>query len=343
MFEDSKSSSKVKNDNVITVESMNANDKIEALELELVQTEENLQFTKAELESSNQEMQSTNEELQSSNEELETSKEELQSVNEELSTINSELQIKVGDLSHANNDMNNLLTGTGIGTIFVDHNKCIVRFTPLSVKLINLIPTDVGRPIAHIVSNFKNYDSLLTDLQGVLDDLVSRKIEVETKDGEWFLMRIRPYRTLENVIEGAVITFLDITEIKKIQNDLEEANSLRQLALIIKDAKDAILVHDLKGIILAWNPSAERLYGRTEAEALGMNIQELINKDEQENELQNFQKFSFSQKIKAYESKRIAKDGRIISISLTATALINNDHKVYAIATTEREFGEPIV
>ena len=114
-------------------------------------------------------MQSVNEELQSTNEELETSKEELQSVNEELATVNAELQTKVADLSRANNDMNNLLAGTGIGTVFVDHQLRILRFTPAATRIINLILSDVGRPVGHIVSNLVGYDRLVADAQAVLD------------------------------------------------------------------------------------------------------------------------------------------------------------------------------
>jgi two-component system CheB/CheR fusion protein len=150
-----------------------------ALKQELAAKEEFLQFANEELEtsneelkSSNEEMQSMNEELQSTNEELETSKEELQSVNEELATVNVELQTKVTDLSRANNDMNNLLSGTGIATVFVDHQLRILRFTPTASLLINLIQGDVGRPINHIVSNLIGDDNLLADIQKVLDTLI---------------------------------------------------------------------------------------------------------------------------------------------------------------------------
>jgi two-component system, chemotaxis family, CheB/CheR fusion protein len=174
--------------------------------------EEYLQTTIEELNSSGEEMQSVNEELQSSNEELETSKEELQSVNEELATVNMELQTKVVDLTRVNNDMNNLLAGTGIGTIFVDSRLLIRRFTPAVTKLINLIQSDVGRPVNHVVSNLVGYDRLKEDIQAVLDTLIPREDKVQTENGGWYLLRIQPYRTLENVIEGAVITFIDITK-----------------------------------------------------------------------------------------------------------------------------------
>jgi two-component system CheB/CheR fusion protein len=190
---------------------------LRAKEEYLQSTVEELETSNEELKSSNEEMQSVNEELQSTNEELETSKEELQSVNEELATVNAELQTKVVDLSRANNDMNNLLAGTGVGTIFVDHQLHIQRFTPTVTQVINLIHTDVGRPVGHIVSNLVGYDRLVEDVQDVLDHLGAKEVQVQTRAGAWYLLRMRPYRTLDNVIEGAVITFTDITEYKKLQ------------------------------------------------------------------------------------------------------------------------------
>ncbi|MBF0378712.1 MAG: PAS domain-containing protein [Desulfamplus sp.] len=183
---------------------------LKAREEYLQATKEELETSNEELKSSNEEMQSVNEELQSTNEELETSKEELQSVNEELATVNAELQSKVADLSRANNDMNNLLAGTGIGTVFVDHKLKILRFTPAVTRLINLILSDVGRPVGHVVSNLAGYDRLVPDIQSVLDTLIPKEVEVETTEGGRYIMRILPYRTLENVIEGAVITFTGV-------------------------------------------------------------------------------------------------------------------------------------
>ena len=136
-------------------------------------------------------------------------------INEELATVNAELQQKVADLSRVNNDMNNLLAGTGIGTIFVDNHLRIMRFTPAVTQVLNLILTDVGRPVGHVVSNFVGYDGLVEDVQSVLDSLVPREVEAQTRAGAWYTLRIRPYRTLENVIEGAVVSFVDITEQKQ--------------------------------------------------------------------------------------------------------------------------------
>ncbi len=323
-----------------------ADARIAALKQELRAKEEYLQAANEELEtsneelkSSNEEMQSINEELQSTNEELETSKEELQSVNEELATVNAELQTKVADLSRANNDMNNLLAGTGIGTIFVDHQLRILRFTPAATQIINLILSDMGRPVGHIVSNLVGYDRLVADVQAVLDTLVPREIEVQTRAGEWYALRIRPYRTMENVIEGAVITFVDITEMKRVEAALQEVNVLRDLATVVRDAHDAIVVQDLQGRILVWNPRATRMYGWSEAEALAMNIRDLIPEHRRTEEMAIVRQLGQAEVLEPHRAQRIAEDGRIVEVWLTATALVNKSGEVHAIVTTEREAG----
>ena len=215
---------------------------------------EQLETSNEELKSSNEEMQSVNEELQSTNEELETSKEELQSLNEELATVNAELQTKVADLSQANNDMNNLLAGTGIATVFVDHGLRILRFTPAATRIINLIESDVGRPVGHIVSRLVGYDRLLTDVQVVLDTLAPKEINVQTTEGHWYAMRILPYRTLDNFIEGAVITFADITEMKKVQETLWRTQST--LTAAMNNSQAGIAIADAPGGALRYMNSA---------------------------------------------------------------------------------------
>ena len=204
----------------------------------LQSTQEALEGTNEELQSSVEEMQSINEELQSANEELETSKEELQSVNEELSTVNTELQAKVGDLSRANNDMNNLLAGTGVGTVFVDMDLKILRFTPAVAAIMNLIPSDLGRAVSHIASNLVNYTSLVADVKAVLHSLEPKAQEVQTSDHAWYTLHIQPYRTLNNVVEGAVISFENITEMVRARAALEKANDLLRLAVV--DAQGAV-------------------------------------------------------------------------------------------------------
>jgi two-component system CheB/CheR fusion protein len=281
-------------------------------------------------------MQSVNEEMQSTNEELETSREELQSVNEELATVNNELQAKVVDLSRSNNDMKNLLSGTGIGTIFVDHLLRILRFTPAVSSLINLIETDIGRPVDQIRSNLTGYDHLAADVREVLESLVPKELEVQTNNGEWFLLRIRPYRTLENVIEGAVITFTEISEMKRAQAALRDSEALRRLAVVVRDARDAILVQDMTGRLLAWNPGAERMYGWSEAEALVMNIRDLMPETEREQALAAVREQCRAGVLEAQRQQRIAKDGRTVQVSVIVSSLVNDAGETYAIATTER-------
>jgi two-component system CheB/CheR fusion protein len=281
-------------------------------------------------------MQSVNEELQSTNEELETSKEELQSVNEELATVNTELQTKVFDLSRANDDMNNLLAGTGIGTVFVDHKLRILRFTPAVTRIIHLIAGDVGRPVAHLVAHLVDYTGLVADVQAVLDTLVVREVEVQTAAGRSYTMRIQPYRTLENVIEGAVISFVDITEIVKTRDALRHANDLLRLAVVVRDAHDAITVQDLAGLTLAWNPGAVRMYGWSEAEALAMNVRERIPAPQQEGALATLARLSREEVLEPYHTQRLTKSGQSLEVSIISTALINEAGTMYAISTTER-------
>lgn len=228
---------------------------LRAKEEYLQSTIEELESSTEELKSSNEEMQSVNEELQSTNEELETSKEELQSVNEELATINTELQSKVLELSRANNDMNNLLAGTGIGTVFVDLNLRILRFTPAASQIINLIPSDMGRPLGHIVSNLLGYDRLVADVKDVLDTLVPKSIDVQTHEGRWFKMRILPYRTLDNVIEGAVITYVDINEHEALRLNEE------RYRLAAKAVRDVLWDLDLIKDEQCWNEAGIPQFG----------------------------------------------------------------------------------
>ncbi|MEO6291559.1 MAG: chemotaxis protein CheB [Burkholderiaceae bacterium] len=312
------------------------NEELQAKEEYLHAANEELETSNEELKSSNEEMQSVNEELQSTNEELETSKEEMQSINEELATINVELQTKVSDLSRANNDMNNLLAGTGIGTIFVDYNLRILRFTPAATLIINLILSDMGRPVGHIVSNLVGYDSLVADAQEVLRTLIPKEVDVQTLESKNYTMRILPYRTLDNVIEGAVITFMDITEIVQTREALQKANELSRLAVVVRDAFDAITVQDLEGRIIAWNPGAVRLYGWTEIEALNMNVRERIPQALQESALAKVHQLSQAETLEPYQTERLAKDGSVKQVSLTSTALVNASGQMYAIATTER-------
>ena len=305
----------------------------------LQSTHEELESSNEELKSSNEEMQSVNEELQSTNEELETSKEELQSVNEELATVNVELQTKVADLSRANNDMNNLLAGTGIGTVFVDHQLRILRFTPAVSQIINLIQSDIGRPVGHIVCNLIGYDRLVADTQAMLNTLVPKQVEVQTASGQWYTMRIQAYRTIDNVIEGAVISFVDITALVKTRDDLRRSNDLQRLGVALRDASDAITVQSLDGRILAWNPGAVRLYGWSEDQALVLNVRDRIPPALREQALATLSQLSRAKVLEPYRTQRLTRAGAVIEVSMVSTALLDETGQMYAIATTERAIG----
>jgi two-component system CheB/CheR fusion protein len=185
------------------------------LEVELKETKAHLHAAVEELETSNEELQSSNEELISSNEELQSTNEELQSLNEELHTVNTEHQLKIKELIELNDDLNNYFRSTDIGQIFVDSNLIIRKYTPAVINQINIIETDIGRPINHFSNNMK-YDGLVGDIKHVIKTSKSIEMEVELMDGRFYLMRLLPYIRLDKKTDGVVITFVDITTLKNL-------------------------------------------------------------------------------------------------------------------------------
>ncbi len=196
---------------------------IERAHQEIQSIREEMQSSQEELRSANEELQSTNEELQSTNEELTTSKEELQSMNEELHTVNKELQTRLDELAHSNNDMKNLLDSTNIATLFLDNSLCVRRFTSETGKITRLLPSDVGRPITDIASALL-YPELAEDARHVLQTLARVERQVMTPTNTWYAAHLLPYRTLENMIDGVVITFTNITGYKNLETELRKQN-----------------------------------------------------------------------------------------------------------------------
>jgi two-component system CheB/CheR fusion protein len=274
--------------------------------------------------------------LQSTNEELETSKEELQSENEALATTNRELQAKAMQSSNLNNNMNNLIVGTGIATVFVDLKLNILRFTPGVTKKISLIEADVSWPLMHFTLTVSVYDQLEQDLESMLHSLIPREIEVQSTDNSYYMLRMLPYHTTDNRIEGEVINFINITEYKQSELSLKQANSQLCLATVVCHANDAILLQDLDGNIMAFNGAAQRLFGWSETEALTLNIAKLAPTNLQKKELSWIKQLSQKEILETYETKRFTKNGSIIDVLLTATGLINQAGEVYAMATTKR-------
>jgi two-component system CheB/CheR fusion protein len=306
---------------------------VRELERELRSTREYLQTTVEELEtaneeltSTNEELQSSNEELQSTNEELETSKEELQSVNEELVTVNSEHEVKLVELAQANDDMMNLLASLDIGTIYLDLTLCIKRFTPSATALFNLIQSDVGRPLADISSQLVGAH-VLKRVKEVMSTLIPMEKEVQTKQGRTFLMRIKPYRTAERAIEGAILVFIDITDQKR----------MNRLATVVNDSSDAITLIDFDGRITAWNRGAQAMYGWSEAEALTKDIQDMVPADQHEQVSALLRSLAESKVVEPFETQRVTKDGTLLDVWCTVTVLKDDAGKRIAISTIERD------
>jgi two-component system CheB/CheR fusion protein len=254
-------------------------ERITLLERELQRTKENLQGTIEELETSNEELkstneelQSTNEELQSANEELETSREEMQSLNEELQTVNSELEERNRALSQANDDMQNLLNSTEIATIFLDDKLAIKRFTKQAKKVFSLIDTDIGRPISDLTANLR-YDGLVEEAREVLQTLVFREREIQTKEGSWRLMRVMPYRTHENLIDGLVITFVDIDRVKRAEEEAQLARAYSES--IVEAVGVSLLVLDRELHVVSANRTFYEQFRTSPKLVVGEPLQQL--------------------------------------------------------------------
>ncbi len=315
---------------------------IAQLEEELRFTREDLQTTIEELETSNEELksaneelQSTNEELQSTNEELETSKEELQSMNEESVTVNQELQARVDELAKVNDDLVNLLDSTEIATVFLDAELCVRRFTPRLTEIIPLTAADTGRPIRHFATELCDVD--LAELGAeVLKDLVVRRLDVAGRSGRFFALRIRPYRTVDNVIDGVVLTFDDISELMKLE-------SLSRLAVVVRDSSDAITLVDSAGRFLAWNQGANDLYGYSETEALTMTFADLVPQGgDQDPKPAEILKRAFAGKpVQGFDHRRLHKNGTVLQVRLKATLIPPQDGEPAFLAMTERAATKP--
>jgi two-component system CheB/CheR fusion protein len=237
---------------------------------ELQSTIEELQTSNEEHKASSEEVMSMNEEMQSTNEELETSREEMQSLNEELTTVNSQLQSKMEEYQAISSDLSSLLSSTDIAVLFLDPQFCIRRFTPAVKDLMELITTDIGRPLSDLAWKF-NDPELMTQAQAVMEKLVPREKEILADSGRWYLRRALPYRTSDNRIDGLVITFVDISDRKRMETSLTERARLMDLS------NDVIIVRDLQNRIIYWNHGATDLYGWSAAEAMGKEIGRLLH------------------------------------------------------------------
>jgi PAS domain S-box-containing protein len=294
---------------------------IARLEDELSSTKQYLQTIIEELRSANEEAQSSNEELQSSNEELQTAKEELQSSNEELVTLNAEAQDRNVELGRLNDDLENLLGNLNVPIVMVDGNLRIRRFTPVAEKVLNLIATDVGRPISDLKPRI-NVPNLEEILRHVIETLAPHEQEVEDQEGRWYSLRLRPYRTLDNRIEGAVLQLVDVTERKRAA----EARYRR----LFEASRDGILIADaLTGEITDANPFAEQLLGYSLAELVGRRLWDAgpLREIPQARDL----------------VARALEDGMVPSLEMTFATRDGNQMQVEAVANAYDEGGRKVV
>ena len=255
-------------------------DELVRLKAQLRATVERHETQAEELKASNEELQAINEELRSSSEELETSKEELQSLNEELRTVNQELKVKIEEQAQATNDMQNLINSTEIGTIFLDRSSRIKLFTPRTRDIFSLIAVDRGRQLSDMNSHLLHTD-LPGDIERVLTRLERVEREVQTRDGRWHLMRLLPYRTAEDRVEGVVLTFVDITERRRAEEALRRSEE--RMHLVLESIPDyAIVALDSEGRIDRWNAGAAAMFGFTESDAVGASLDLLFTSEDRE-------------------------------------------------------------
>jgi len=321
-------------------------DYIATLEHELASTRDYMQSaiaeqegTNEELRSMNEEIQSANEELQSTNEELETAKEELQSTNEELATVNDELESRNTELATANNDINNMLASINLPILMLDNELRIRQFTPQAERLLNLISADLGRPISNIKPNIE-VPHLEDLVRRVINSLEVESLELQDNAGHWYAVRLRPYKTLDHRIDGAVITFMEIDEIKEARRLRVTLADERRLAALVRDAADAITAQGFDGGILAWNPAAERVYGYPETAALALNIRALIPADAWPEHERMQDALRAGRPMEPYRTRRRTQDGRELAVWVVPTVLLGADGKPYGLGTTERVLGE---
>jgi two-component system, chemotaxis family, CheB/CheR fusion protein len=296
---------------------------VQQLKRELESSKHRLQTTIEELETSNEELRSTNEELLGMNEEL-------QSLNEQFQTINLERKSKLQELDAANGDLDNLLRSTQIATLFLDSSLRIRRFTPALAGVFHVIDGDLGRPITDLAARFEP-TLLPLDAREVLRTLTMIEREVVLENGDPYIMRTTPYRTLDNLIDGVVVTFVEIGMLKQAEE------SRARLAAIIEGASEAVIGKTLDGTIVSWNPAAESIYGYRAEEMLGKSIYTLIPPDRAAELEAIIERLRGGQRVPRFETERVRKDGGRVSVSLTISPIRDSAGSVIGASAISRD------
>ena len=307
---------------------------VQQLEYELRTTREDLQTTIEELETSNEELKSANEELLSMNEELQSTNEELQTSKEEVQSINDELQRKVDELDAANADLHNLFQSTSVATVFVDEELRITRFTPSMYSVTRLGEREVGRRLMDVAPELAGTNAL-EDMQEVLRTLTPREREMSVGGGQqWFIRRVMPYRSLDQTVQGLVLTFSDVTELKRAEAQRS------QLAAIVEGSHDAIIGHATDGIITSWNHAAENIYGYSGEEVVGKPLSTIVPSDCAHEMPAIYSRLMRGEPVARFETKRITKSGQVLDVSVTVSPIRDDHARVVGFSSIARDITE---
>jgi two-component system, chemotaxis family, CheB/CheR fusion protein len=323
-------------------------DQLHAIQDELSYTKENLQAAIQELETANEELQATNEEMIASNEELQSTNEELHSVNEELYTVNAEYQKKNVELLELNDDIEHLLTGTDVATMFLDRELCIRRFTPRIAEIFHVIPHDVGRPLAGFRHSLL-YDTLTPEIQAVLESGVPHEAQTWDRRGRCYFLRILPYRgrprssgessgntaaSAPLTPDGVVLTLTDISP-------LDQARArLAQLSAIVESSDDAIVSMTVDGILTSWNNGATRLYRYAAEEAIGRHLSFLSPPGRKEEIDAILRDIREGRPVERLETKRVRKDGSAVDVSVTFSPILDRANALVGISAIARDITQ---
>jgi two-component system, chemotaxis family, CheB/CheR fusion protein len=325
-----------------------SDDQMRALQDELSFTKENLQSAIQELETTNEELQATNEELVASNEELQSTNEELHSVNEELYTVNAEYQKKNTELLELNDDIEHLLNGTDVATMFLDRDLCIRKFTPRIAETFQVIPNDVGRPLRTFTHDL-DHAGLMPDVERVLREGVTIESQTWDKRGRCYFLRILPYRgrmkdrkdapmgtrpEAATGPDGVVLTLTDISA-------LEQARAkLAQLSAIVESSGDAIISSTLDGIITSWNNGASRLYGYSAEDAIGRHVSVLSPVDQRVEIADVLRNVKQGRAVDRVEASRLRKDGTAVDVSVTFSPILDASGNIVGVSAISRDITQ---